>query len=178
MDKAQKLKLVKDAVTSYHDFPKPGIIFRDIFGIFKNVPALQAMKDLILEHVALLDIELVVGLDSRGFLLGPLISFELAKPFIPIRKKGKLPGKLVQQSYTLEYGEDIIEMQINDLHGKKKVLLVDDLLATGGTMEAAEKLIKSAGMHIVECLAIIELTDLKGRSKLESPVHSLIQYNS
>ncbi|XP_014214864.1 adenine phosphoribosyltransferase 1 isoform X1 [Copidosoma floridanum] len=178
MEKSQKLKLVKDALTSYPDFPKPGVIFRDIFGIFRNAAAMQAMTDLILGHVALLDIELIVGLDSRGFLLGPLISLGLAKPFIPIRKKGKLPGKVIQQSYTMEYGEDTIEMQINDLHGKNKVLLVDDLIATGGTMEAAEKLVKSAGMSVVQCFFIVELSSLKGRTKLTAPVHSLIQYDS
>ncbi|XP_014214869.1 adenine phosphoribosyltransferase isoform X2 [Copidosoma floridanum] len=172
MEKSQKLKLVKDALTSYPDFPKPGVIFRDIFGIFRNAAAMQAMTDLILGHVALLDIELIVGLDSRGFLLGPLISLGLAKPFIPIRKKGKLPGKVIQQSYTMEYGEDTIEMQINDLHGKNKVLLVDDLIATG------EKLVKSAGMSVVQCFFIVELSSLKGRTKLTAPVHSLIQYDS
>ena len=134
MDKAQKLKLVKDSVVSYPDFPKPGILFRlsfillmklysyklfltmifsrDIFGIFKNVAAMQAMKDLLVEHVALLDIDFIVGLDSRGFLLGPVISLELAKPFVPIRKKGKLPGKVYQQNYTLEYGEVVMTVSL------------------------------------------------------------------
>lgn len=93
------------------------------------------MRDLILEHVALLDFELVAGLDSRGFLLGPLISFEFAKPFIPIRKSGKLPGQIIQESYSSEYKDDVLEMQVRDFHGKKKVLLIDDLLATGGKVK-------------------------------------------
>ncbi|XP_008216419.1 adenine phosphoribosyltransferase [Nasonia vitripennis] len=177
MEKAAKLKLVRDSVTNYPDFPKPGILFRDIFGIFKNVAATKAMKDLMVEHVALLDIDFVVGLDSRGFLLGPVISLELAKPFVPIRKKGKLPGKVFQQSYTLEYGEDVFEIQADSVQGNKKALIVDDLLATGGSMSAAENLLKKAGVTVVECLVIMELKSLNGRAKIEAPIHALLQYD-
>ncbi|XP_058806593.1 adenine phosphoribosyltransferase [Phymastichus coffea] len=178
MEKADKLKLVSNAVKTYPDFPKPGILFRDIFGIFKSVAATRAMRDLIISHIAFMNFDFVVGLDSRGFLLGPLLSFELAKPFVPIRKKGKLPGKVYQQNYTLEYGEDIFEMQADAVHrNNNKAIIVDDLLATGGSMSAAEKLLKSAGVKIVECLVIIELKSLKGRSKIEAPIHSLLQYD-
>lgn len=177
MDKNEKIQLLRDAIKSYPDFPKPGIIFRDIFGVFRNIVALRAMKDLIVEHILFLEIDLVVGLDSRGFLFGPMICMELGKPFLAIRKKGKLPGKVVRQSFTLEYGEDMLEMQSEFVREGTRVLVVDDLLATGGSMSTAVQLLKSAGAEVVECLVIIELTGLKGRKKLDVPVHSFIQYD-
>ncbi|XP_036147727.1 adenine phosphoribosyltransferase isoform X2 [Monomorium pharaonis] len=154
MDKNDKLRILKNAIKSYPDFPEPGIIFRDIF-----------------------EVDLVVGLDSRGFLFGPMICMELGKPFLPIRKKGKLPGKVIQQKYTLEYGEAIFELQTEFIKKGIRALIVDDLLATGGSMATAVKLLKSAGADVIECLVIMELTSLKGRDKLGVPVHSFIQYD-
>ncbi|KYN18789.1 PREDICTED: adenine phosphoribosyltransferase [Trachymyrmex cornetzi] len=177
MDKNDKLQILKNAIKSYPDFPEPGIIFRDIFGVFNNIVALRAMKDLIMEHILFLEVDLVVGLDSRGFLFGPIISMELDKPFLPIRKKGKLPGKVIQQKYTLEYGEATFELQTEFINKGTRVLIVDDLLATGGTMAAAVHLIKSTGANIIECIVIMELTLLKGRDKVGVPVHSFIQYD-
>ncbi|KZC11756.1 Adenine phosphoribosyltransferase [Dufourea novaeangliae] len=135
------------------------------------------MKDLIVEHVLFLEVDLVVGLDSRGFLFGPTISLELGKPFLPIRKKGKLPGKVSQKSFTLEYGEATFEIQVENITKGTRVLIVDDLLATGGTMAAAVELLQSTGAEVVECLVIIELNGLKGRDKLGVPTHSFIQYD-
>ncbi|KAG5339653.1 APT phosphoribosyltransferase, partial [Acromyrmex charruanus] len=177
MDKNDKLQILKNAIKSYPDFPEPGIIFRDIFGVFNNITALRTMKDLIMEHILFLEVDLVVGLDSRGFLFGPIISIELDKPFLPIRKKGKLPGKVIQQKYTLEYGEATFELQTEFINKGTRVLIVDDLLATGGTMAAAVQLIKSTGADIIECIVIMELTLLKGRDKVGVPVHSFIQYD-
>ncbi|XP_029156001.1 adenine phosphoribosyltransferase [Nylanderia fulva] len=177
MDKNHKLQILKNAIKSYPDFPEPGIIFRDIFGVFHNITALRAMKDLIVEHILFLEIDLVVGLDSRGFLFGPMICMELGKPFLPIRKKGKLPGKVTQQKYALEYGEATFELQTDFINKGTRVLIVDDLLATGGTMAAAVELVKSAGADVVECLVIMELTSLKGRDKLGVPVYSFINYD-
>ncbi|EGI62220.1 PREDICTED: adenine phosphoribosyltransferase [Acromyrmex echinatior] len=177
MDKNDKLQILKNAIKSYPDFPEPGIIFRDIFGVFNNITALRAMKDLIMEHILFLEVDLVVGLDSRGFLFGPIISIELDKPFLPIRKKGKLPGKVIQQKYTLEYGEATFELQTEFINKGTRVLIVDDLLATGGTMAAAVQLIKSTGADVIECIVIMELTLLKGRDKVGVPVHSFIQYD-
>ncbi|KYM96804.1 PREDICTED: adenine phosphoribosyltransferase [Cyphomyrmex costatus] len=177
MNKNDKLQILKNAIKSYPDFPEPGIIFRDIFGVFNNIVALRAMKDLIMEHILFLEVDLVVGLDSRGFLFGPIISMELGKPFLPIRKKGKLPGKVTQQKYTLEYGEATFELQSEFINKGTRVLIVDDLLATGGTMTAAVQLIKSTGANVIECLVIMELTLLKGRDKVGVPVHSFIKYD-
>jgi len=177
MEKSEKLKIVKEAVRTYPNFPKEGIIYRDIFGIFQNVIALRALKDLMVEHALFLEVDTIVGLDSRGFLLGPLISVELGKPFLPIRKKGKLPGQVARQNYTLEYGEATCEIQTECVSAGTKVLIVDDLLATGGTMGAAVKLLQDTGAIIVECLVVMELSMLKGREKLGVPVHSFIQYD-
>ncbi|XP_012060986.1 PREDICTED: adenine phosphoribosyltransferase [Atta cephalotes] len=177
MDKNNKLQILKNAIKSYPDFPEPGIIFRDIFGVFNNITALRAMKDLIMEHILFLEVDLVVGLDSRGFLFGPIISMELDKPFLPIRKKGKLPGKVIQQKYTLEYGEATFELQTEFINKGTRVLIVDDLLATGGSMAAAVQLVKSIGAEVIECIVIMELTLLKGRDKVDVPVHSFIQYD-
>ncbi|CAK9833582.1 Adenine phosphoribosyltransferase [Anthophora retusa] len=177
MNKNEKLSLLRDAIDTYPDFPKPGIIFRDIFGVFRNIAALRALKDLLIEHILFLEVDLIIALDSRGFLFGPLISLELGKPFLPIRKKGKLPGKVVQRSYELEYGEETFELQTQYISKDTRVLIVDDLLATGGSMEAAIETVKLTEAEIVECLVIIELTGLKGREKLGVPVHSFIQYD-
>ncbi|KAK0084430.1 hypothetical protein PV325_007024 [Microctonus aethiopoides] len=177
MDNVEKLKIVKEAVKTYENFPKNGIIYKDIFGIFQNVTAMRAMNDLLIDHVKHMDVDVIVGLDSRGFLLGPLISVALNKPFVPIRKKGKLPGNVKRENYKLEYGEATFEIQIESISGGKKVLIVDDLLATGGTMAAAIKLIKSTGADVVECLVIMEISSLNGRAKLGVPAYSFIQYD-
>ncbi|XP_014607045.1 PREDICTED: adenine phosphoribosyltransferase [Polistes canadensis] len=176
MDKSQKLKLLKDSIKSYEDFPKPGIIFRDIFPVFQNTLALKAMRDLLVEHVLFLEVDLIVGLDSRGFLLGPMICTEIDKPFIPIRKKGKLPGKVARQNFNLEYGEATFELQVESIKEGTRVLIIDDLLATGGSMGAAIKLLKSLNAEIVECLVVMELTELKAREKLNVSVHSFVQF--
>lgn len=110
MDNVEKLKIVKEAVKTYENFPKNGIIYKDIFGIFQNVTAMRAMNDLLIDHVKHMDVDVIVGLDSRGFLLGPLISVALNKPFVPIRKKGKLPGNVKRENYKLEYGEVCINL--------------------------------------------------------------------
>ncbi|KAL0113830.1 hypothetical protein PUN28_011278 [Cardiocondyla obscurior] len=178
MDRNYKLQILKNAIKSYPDFPKPGIIFQDTFGVFYNNVALKALKDLIVEHVSSLEIDLVIGLDSRGFLFGPIICMELNKPFLPIRKKGKLPGKIIQQKYALEYGEATFELQTEFIKKGTKVLIVDDLLATGGSLGAAVQLVNSVGADVIECLVIMELTLLKGRDKVGAPVHSFIQYDS
>ncbi|XP_032691028.1 adenine phosphoribosyltransferase [Odontomachus brunneus] len=177
MDKNDKLQILKNAIRSYPDFPEPGIIFRDIFGVFQNIVALRAMKDLIVEHILFLEVDLIIGLDSRGFLFGPMICMELGKPFLPIRKQGKLPGKVMQQDYILEYGKATFELQTEFIKNGVRVLIVDDLLATGGTMTAAVQLLKSVGADVVECLVIMELISLKGRDKVGVPVHSFVQYD-
>ncbi|KAF6215480.1 hypothetical protein GE061_010234 [Apolygus lucorum] len=179
LDRERKLELVKKHINSYPDFPKEGILFRDIFSVFNDQTASEVLQELIADHVKSIEksVDAVIGLESRGFLFGPQIANTLSVPFIPIRKKGKLPGELVRIEYSLEYGKDVIELQKDSLCGKSSVLIVDDLLATGGTMKAACDLIKSCGVDVAECFVIMELSGLGGKSKIPAPFHSLICYD-
>lgn len=153
--------------------------FRDIFSVLQQPDMFSLLCDTLVNHSKTISpsIECVTALDSRGFLFGPLLALQLKVPFVPIRKKGKLPGKLTSVSYKLEYGEDVLEMQSDSIKPNQKVLIVDDLLATGGSLGAACKLIQEAGGVVVECLVVMELLGLKGRSNVPAPVHSLLKYD-
>nr|CAD7432690.1 unnamed protein product [Timema monikensis] len=131
----EDIELVKSNISSYPDFPKPGILFRDIFSIFNNPKAAKALDSVLLRYVRKIvpQTDVVVALESRGFLFGPTLALELGVPFVPVRKKGKLPGTVYQQSYALEYGTDILEIQASSIQLGQKVLIVDDLIATGGS---------------------------------------------
>ncbi|XP_044737291.1 adenine phosphoribosyltransferase [Chrysoperla carnea] len=176
--KKEKIEYLKGNITSYPNFPKPGILFRDIFALLKNPTAFRILKELVVEYAKSISpkIEIVVGLESRGFLFGPLIALDLEIPFVPIRKKGKLPGKLESIEYTLEYGKEIFEIQADQITTDQRVLIVDDLLATGGSLAAACQLIEKSGAKVSCCLAIMELVDLKGRDKINAPIHTLVKY--
>ncbi|XP_023711779.1 adenine phosphoribosyltransferase [Cryptotermes secundus] len=179
MDQEQKLEFVKNHIESYPDFPKPGILFRDLFSVLRNPCAFRALQEVMIEHVSLQltpKPEAVVALDARGFLIGPLIALHFDIPFIPIRKRGKLPGQVIQVSFALEYGTDIFEIQSVGIKSGQNVLIVDDLLATGGSLNAACQLVQQLHATVLECLVIIELVDLKGRDNVKAPVHSLIQF--
>ncbi|XP_041457230.1 adenine phosphoribosyltransferase-like [Lytechinus variegatus] len=169
---------VKNAIGAIPDFPKPGILFRDIFPLFRDPSILNDLIDLLVHHVkqAFQQVDVVVGLEARGFLFGPMLALRLGCGFAPIRKKGKLPGECIQVSYTLEYGTDVFEMQKGAVKAGQKVLIVDDLIATGGTMHAACQLVRSMEAEVLECLVIIELIDLKGKEKLTAPFHTLIDF--
>jgi len=174
----RKLTAIKNAIGSYPDFPKAGILFRDIFPIFQDV---KLLEDLISIMAGIIETKaagatVIAGLEARGFLFGPLIGLRLGLPFIPIRKAGKLPGAVVKTTYQLEYGSDSLEIQTNAISSHSKVVIVDDLMATGGTMEAACKLIETGGGNVTLCLAVIELLDLKGKEKLKAPFSSIVQY--
>jgi len=175
-DNRNKLNLVKNSLQRYPDFPKPGIVFVDIFSVLRNSNTFRALKELLVSHVqGLGPVDVIVALESRGFLFGPIIALQLGLPFVPIRKKGKLPGKVNQVSFTLEYGTDVFEVQTDSILPNQKVLLLDDLLATGGSLTAACRLVSQLEAEVIQCLVIIELVDLKGREKIPAPVHSLIQ---
>lgn len=142
--------------------------------------ACRVIKDLLIDHIQTTGAqpEAIVGLDARGFLFGFMLAAELSLPFIPIRKKGKLPGKCLSYQYTLEYGSDHFEMQEDSLRAGQKILIVDDLLATGGSLKAACELIKAAGAIVDEVIVLIELTALNGRSRIPvEKVHSFISYD-
>lgn len=173
-----RIERVKSLIKDHPDFPKPGILFRDIFPVLRNPAVFQELLDVMVEKVKAKapNVELIVGLESRGFLFGPSIALKLNCGFAPVRKKGKLPGEKESVAYALEYGTDIFEVQKEAFKPGQSVVIVDDLLATGGTMKAACELIQKVGANVVECLVVIELTDLKGRDKVTKPCTSLITY--
>ncbi len=161
------------------DFPKPGIVFKDITPLLGDPGALSEAAEKLAEPFADADIDVVVGIESRGFIFGAMVAQRLGAGFVPVRKPGKLPGETISASYELEYGTDSIEMHRNAIAPGKKVLMVDDLLATGGTMAAACKLAESLGGKIVGIAFVVELCFLKGRDKLAGyPIHCLIKYDS
>uniref|UniRef100_A0A667XWD6 Adenine phosphoribosyltransferase n=1 Tax=Myripristis murdjan TaxID=586833 RepID=A0A667XWD6_9TELE len=177
--KESKLQLVSRHIRAFPDFPKKGILFRDICPILKDPAALTAVIDLFEEHVRKnhQHVDLIVGLDARGFLFGPLLAQRLGTGFILIRKKGKLPGPTVSVAYDLEYGKAEAEIQEDSVTPGQKVVLIDDLLATGGTLFAACELMKRLQAEVLGCLVVIELKELSGGDKLKPhSVFSLVQY--
>ena len=168
---------VQSKVRDIVDFPKKGIIFRDITTAVKDPKALQFMVDFLVQQYEDKKIDYVVGIESRGFIFGAPLAYKLGAGFVVVRKPGKLPADVISQEYALEYGTDKIEMHADAIEAGKNVLVIDDLLATGGTVDAACKLLKKAGANVVGAGFIIELSDLGGREKLEGiEVTSMIQY--
>ncbi|WP_424939358.1 adenine phosphoribosyltransferase [Aliiroseovarius sp. S253] len=161
------MKSVKDYIRTIVDFPHEGILFRDVTTLFANPRGFRMAVDQMLHPYAGMQIDKVVGLEARGFILGGAIAHQLTLGFVPIRKKGKLPGATLSEAYTLEYGEAVMEVHDDAIQPGEKVLLVDDLLATGGTAEAGIKLIERLGGEIVGCSFIVDLPELGGRKKLE-----------
>ncbi|HET54153.1 MAG TPA: adenine phosphoribosyltransferase [Ignavibacteria bacterium] len=169
---------IKSLIRDVPDFPIKGIVFKDITTLLKSARGLKTASAELFELAKGKHINKVVGIESRGFIFGCLLAEKLDAGFVPIRKPGKLPAETLSETYTLEYGEDKIEIHKDAIEPGDKVLLHDDLLATGGTMEAAAKLIEKMGGEIVQISFLIELNFLKGREKLNKyDVHSLIQYD-
>ncbi|XP_060942803.1 adenine phosphoribosyltransferase [Limanda limanda] len=174
-----KVQLVYKLIRAFPDFPKKGILFRDICPLLKDPAALTAVTDLFEEHVRnnYKQVDLIVGLDARGFLFGPLLAQRLGVGFVPIRKTGKLPGATASVAYDLEYGKAEAEVQEDAVAPGQKVLIIDDLLATGGTMYAAIQLMRKQEAEIVGCMVVIELKELNGINKLKPhSVFSVVQY--
>ena len=157
---------LKKKIRTIPDFPKPGIMFRDITTLLKDGEGLREAADTFLARYRPMRIDLVAGIESRGFILGGLLAYELGVGFVPLRKKGKLPAETAAVQYELEYGTDTIEAHVDAISAGDRVLLVDDLIATGGTAAAACELIEALGGEIVECAFIIELPALGGRQRL------------
>jgi len=173
------MKTVQDYIRTIPDFPHEGIMFRDVTTLFSDPRGFRIAIDQLLHPYAGQPIDKVVGLEARGFILGGAIAHQLSVGFIPIRKKGKLPGKTIEQNYTLEYGTATMEVHADALQPGEKVLPVDDLLATGGTAEAGIKLIERMGAEVIGCAFVIDLPDLGGRTKLEGlgmNVHALCSF--
>ena len=160
------------------DFPTEGILFKDITTLLKDGPAFRRVVDLLAERYQGERVDVVVGIESRGFIFGGALAHQLKAGFVPVRKLGKLPGKTIEVEYELEYGRDALAIHEDAIHAGQRVLAVDDLLATGGTMAATLRLIQQLGGHVVGVAFMIELAFLHGRDKLKTyPLHSLIIYD-
>jgi len=171
------MKKLEDYVRSIPDFPEEGIIFRDVTSVLQDADGLQLAIDTMQEKISDLDFDVVAGAESRGFIFGAPIAYNQHKPFVLIRKKGKLPCETVEASYDLEYGSATIEMHKDSIQPGQKVLLVDDLMATGGTIEAMIRLIESLGGEVAGIVVLMELAGLNGREKIKNyRVDSAIVY--
>lgn len=171
------MKKVEDYVRSIPDFPEPGIIFRDVTSILQDADGLALAIDLMQEKLKDVEFDLVVGPESRGFIFGVPIAYNLHKPFIPVRKKGKLPCETASVKYELEYGTAELEIHRDAVRPGQKVVIIDDLMATGGTNEAIIKLIEGLGGEVVKTVFLMELAGLNGRDKLKGyDVESVISY--
>ncbi len=171
------MKKLEEYVISIPDFPKEGIIFRDVTGILKDGDGLVMAIDTLAGMLDGIDFDVVVGPESRGFIFGVPVAYKLKKPFVPIRKKGKLPRATISREYDLEYGTATIEIHKEDILPGQKVVIIDDLIATGGTTEAMIKLIEELGGEVVKVCFVLELAGLKGRDLLKGyNVESAIIY--
>lgn len=174
---ADAIERVRAAVRDVPDFPKKGIIFKDITPILQDGQLFRASVDLFLEKCRSQKINKVVGIDARGFLFGSAVAYELGVGFVPLRKKGRLPYKTESAAYTLEYGEAEMELHIDAITPGEKIVLIDDLLATGGTSASAVTLINKVGGQLLAAIFLIELEFLNGRQKLQpTPVTSFLTY--
>lgn len=171
------MKKLEEYVRSIPDFPEPGIIFRDVTSILQDADGLHLAIDSIQELLEGVDCDVIVGTESRGFIFGVPVAYNLHKPFVPVRKKGKLPCETISQEYDLEYGSAVVEMHKDSIQPGQKVVLIDDLIATGGTIEAAIKMIEQLGGEVVKVVFVMELAGLKGRERLKDyDVASVICY--
>ncbi len=168
---------LKDLIRNVPDFPKKGIVFRDITTLLKDAGGLRAAVDALAAPFADEHIELVVGAEARGFILGAAVACRLGAGFVPVRKSGKLPAQTIEQTYELEYGTDTLAMHRDAIGPGQRVLMLDDLLATGGTMAACCRMVEELGGQIAACAFLVELSYLKGREKLNGyEIFSLIDY--
>jgi adenine phosphoribosyltransferase len=171
---------VQDYIRTIVDFPHEGILFRDVTTLFADPRGFRMAIDQLLHPYAGVQFDKVIGLEARGFILGGAVAHQLSAGFVPIRKKGKLPGAVISEEYTLEYGEAVVEIHDDAIQPGEKVLVVDDLLATGGTAEAGIKLIERLGGEIIGCAFIVDLPELGGRKKLEDlgmDIHVLCEFD-
>ncbi len=158
---------IKEAIRSISDWPINGVIFRDLTTLMQNPETFRESCDILYDRYKARGIDKIVGIDARGFVFGAVLAYKLGIGFVPVRKKGKLPFKTIQETYSLEYGKDTLEIHEDAVQKSEKVIVVDDLIATGGTIGATVKLLKKLGADIIECAFIVELPDLNGRDKID-----------
>ena len=170
------MKKLKDFITTYSDFPKKGIEFKDVLGIIQEPKIFQELILKMSSSQIIKNSEAIISIDARGFIFGAAISLQALKPMIVARKPGKLPGELLKKNYNLEYGENLLSIQKKSLQKFNSYAIVDDLLATGGTVNCVSSLLKNNNKEVRGLLVVVELLDLKGKSKFNFPVESLIKY--
>ena len=171
------MKSVEDYIRTIPDFPEPGIMFRDVTSVLQNPEGFQLAITELHKRIEYTEFDVIVGAESRGFIFGAPLAYNLHKAFVPVRKKGKLPCETIEATYELEYGTATIEMHKDAIRPGQKVVLVDDLIATGGTIEAAVKLIEQLGGKVVKILFLLELAGLNGRERLAGyDVESVVTY--
>ena len=169
------MEKLEGLIKTYYDFPKKGIAFKDILGIIQDPEVFKELIFKMSSNDLIKNSEAIISIEARGFIFGTAISLQACKPMIVARKPAKLPGDLIQENYNLEYGESSLSIQKEALKKFNSFVIVDDLLATGGTINCVNKLIKKSGKKVSGCLTVVELLDLNGRSKLELPVESILQ---
>ncbi|KAF5729869.1 adenine phosphoribosyltransferase 4-like [Tripterygium wilfordii] len=175
-DKDPRIHGIKNKIRVVPNFPKPGIMFQDITTLLLDPKAFRDTIDLFVERYKGKNISVVAGIEARGFIFGPPIALAIGAKFVPLRKPKKLPGEVIFEEYVLEYGRDCLEMHVGAVQPGENALVVDDLIATGGTLRAAMNLLERAGAEVVECACVIELPDLKGRERLNGkPLFVLVE---
>ena len=168
---------LKETIRSIPGWPIEGVIFRDITTLMQDGDAYRKACDTLYERYRDKEVDKIVGIDARGFVFGAVLAYQLGVGFIPVRKKGKLPWKTIEETYTLEYGEDTVEIHQDAIQKGEKVVVVDDLIATGGTIGATVKLVEKLGADIIECAFIVELPDLNGREQIPGcPVFAITEF--
>ena len=171
------MKELKDYIKSIPDFPTPGVMFRDVTSILDDPEGFQLSVEELTRLLDGVEYDVIAGVESRGFIFGAPLAYRQEKAFVPVRKKGKLPRETVERTYDLEYGTATIEIHKDAIKPGQKVVIIDDLIATGGTIEAAAKLVEQLGGEVVKMIFLIELTDLKARERLAGyDVASVVQY--
>jgi adenine phosphoribosyltransferase len=158
---------IKNKIRTVPHWPIEGVMFRDITTLLQDPEAFRETCDMLYERYKEVEIDKIVAIDARGFIFGAVLAYKLNIGFVPVRKAGKLPYNTISESYTLEYGQNVVEIHKDSIEKDEKILVVDDLIATGGTISAATKLVERLGGEIVECVFIVELPDLKGREKIK-----------
>ncbi|KAI3822288.1 hypothetical protein L1987_09877 [Smallanthus sonchifolius] len=177
-DSAGRINGIKSALRVIPNFPKPGIMFQDITTLLLDPKAFKDTIDLFVERYKHETISVIAGIEARGFIFGPPIALAIGAKFVPLRKPKKLPGEVISEKYILEYGSDCLEMHVGAVESGDRALIVDDLIATGGTLCAAMNLLERAGAEVVECACVIEVPELKGRERLRShgkPLYVLVE---
>ncbi|KAG2681482.1 hypothetical protein I3843_11G147400 [Carya illinoinensis] len=176
-DEDPRIHGIKTKIRVVPNFPKPGIMFQDITTLLLDPKAFKDTIDLFVERYKGKNISVVAGVEARGFIFGPPIALAIGAKFVPLRKPRKLPGQVISEEYILEYGRDCLEMHVGAVEPGERALVVDDLIATGGTLCAAMNLLECVGAEVVECACLIELPELKGRGRLKGkPLYVLVEY--